>query len=47
MTTIYLDQCAASYLAKAEAGSEWELIRDKLTDAFAVGRILCPMPTET
>jgi len=47
MVTVYLDQCAASYLAKAEAGSEWELIRDKLTVAFSAGRIFCPMPTET
>ena len=47
MVTIYLDQCAASYLAKSEAGFEWKLIREKLTAAFSSGRILCPMPTET
>jgi len=47
MTIIYLDQNAASNLALAQAGSQWEAIRSFLADAFSMQRIVCPMPGET
>ncbi len=46
MLFVYLDQCAASYLAKAEVGSDWKLIREKMSSAFSAGRMICPLPNE-
>ena len=47
MTITYLDQNAASYLALAKPGSQWEAIRSALVDAFEQRRLVCPMPVET
>lgn len=43
---ISLDQNAASYLAKAQSG-EWSKLRHLLSDGFAAGLVVCPMPLET
>ncbi len=45
--TVYLDQNAASLLAKAEAATFWGEIRIELQEGFTSGRVFCPMPSET
>lgn len=45
---IYLDQCAASYLATANKPSaRWDDLREILQRGFSEGRLCCPMPVET
>jgi len=46
MQIIYLDQNAASFLAKASPGTIWREIRDGLAAGFRNRKLICPLPFE-
>jgi len=46
MQVVYLDQNAASFLAKASPGTIWREIRDALADGFRNRKLICPLPFE-
>lgn len=46
MQIIYLDQNAASFLAKSNSESIWQEIRKTLTDGFCHRKLICPLPFE-
>jgi hypothetical protein len=43
---VYLDQNAASFLAKPNPEPSWKEIRDALADGFVQGKLICPLPFE-
>jgi len=43
---VYLDQNAASFLAKSNPGQIWTKIREALERAFQEGKLFCPLPFE-
>jgi len=46
MQVVYLDQNAASCLAKSNPGTIWQEIREALTDGFRGRKLVCPLPFE-
>src|ERR1035437_8569042 len=46
MQIMYLDQNAASFLAKSNSESIWQEIRKTLTDGFCHRKLICPLPFE-
>jgi hypothetical protein len=46
MQVVYLDQNAASFLAKSTPGSIWREIREALADGFRNRKLICPLPFE-
>jgi len=46
MQVIYLEQNAASFLAKSKPEPIWQKIRDALAEGFHNGTLICPLPFE-
>src|SRR5437879_1011648 len=46
MQVVYLDQNAASLLAKSNRGAIWQEIREALADGFRNRKLICPLPFE-
>src|SRR5271170_581676 len=46
MQIIYLDQNAASFLAKSNSAPIWQEIREALADGFRRQKLICPLPFE-
>jgi hypothetical protein len=47
MQVVYLDQNAASFLAKADPVPIWRDIREALAEGFGKRRLICPLPFES
>lgn len=47
MQVVYLDQNAASFLAKSNPEPVWQEIRDVLTKGFRDRKLICPLPFES
>jgi hypothetical protein len=46
MKIVYLDQNAASFLAKSNSEPIWQEIREALADGFRDRKLICPLPFE-
>jgi hypothetical protein len=46
MQVIYLDQNAASFLAKSNSEKIWQEIKEVLLDGFRNRKLICPLPFE-
>jgi hypothetical protein len=46
MQVIYLDQNAASFLAKSNSEKIWQEIKEALVDGFRNRKLICPLPFE-